>query len=135
MAAVGRCRRAIKAVLKLLLLLCRLNATPHTYWQTNLDGIAVGGSNASTNLTKAVFDTGTSIIVMNSPAAAAINAVSWPNQTDPHASLLISAWQTALEFLDPWCLANEAPSVAHPLWTLSVSFQCPLRSRPFLGLQ
>lgn len=51
-----------------------LNATPHTYWQANLDGIAAGGTNVSTNLTKAVFDTGTSIIVMNSPAAAGINA-------------------------------------------------------------
>ncbi|KAK9837822.1 hypothetical protein WJX74_005796 [Apatococcus lobatus] len=51
-----------------------LNATPHTYWQSNLGGISAGGSNVSTNLTKAVFDTGTSIIVMNSPAAASVNA-------------------------------------------------------------
>lgn len=32
-----------------------------------------------------MFDTGTSIIVMNSPAAAGINAVSWLNQIAPPA--------------------------------------------------
>ncbi|KAK9863405.1 hypothetical protein WJX84_001676 [Apatococcus fuscideae] len=51
-----------------------LNATPHSYWQSALGGLTVGGQNVSTNLTTAVFDTGTSIIVMNTPAAAAINA-------------------------------------------------------------
>ena len=80
--------------------LCRLNATPHTYWQTALGGISVGSSNITTNMTRAAFDTGTSIIVVNPSTAAAINNVS------PFSSLAGLAgepWLLSLVFCAPGC--------------------------------
>ena len=123
------------------------NLTSDTYWETRLDGLSVGGVPA-TNVTKAVFDTGTSLlagpVAEVQKIAAQVGAVpliegeytvdcskvaSMPDITITvgGADFVLTAKDYVLNVLDEECVLGlvgiDIPAPAGPLWIMGDVFQ------------